>query len=58
MQDPKLKEFAALVKAMRKAQKNYFQYRQAVDLQASKVAEQKVDKALEEMESNQTSLFN
>lgn len=57
MKPEQIKELVDLVKAMRKAQKNYFQYRKTVDLAASKAAEAKVDKALEDLTSNQISMF-
>jgi hypothetical protein len=49
-------EIIALVREMRAAQKAYFKARARADLEASKVLERKVDKALTERAAGQGAL--
>jgi hypothetical protein len=51
-------EFVSLVKDMRQAQKTYFKTRRLDDLAASKKLEAAVDKAVQEVEDGQQSLFD
>ncbi|RNI26592.1 hypothetical protein [Rufibacter latericius] len=54
----KYAQLAQAVKSMRDAQKQYFKYRERVDLEASKKREKLVDELLEEsIPATQTSLF-
>jgi len=50
-------EFVKLVEGMRNSQKDYFRTRSKSALESSKRLEERVDKALVEMFSGQTKLF-
>ena len=53
------KEFYDKVKAMRKAQRNYFRCRTQANLEASKAIEREIDKEIERVEGRlQPDLFN
>jgi len=52
-------ELAKLVKSARDAQRRYFRYRQAADLDRSMVLERELDQTVASiLESEQTPLFN